>query len=118
MKTTMHLHGDKDSNYDIAQGLGLSEAAQDQFKYALYEVEFDVEVDANGEYTILEVRENGQVLRPVNGGLTDGYSKTDNVNPTDGSGSNDLSPSETGEDVPRHSGIALRLHPRNSPVHV
>lgn len=41
----MYLHGSKDDNYETGEELELSEQALDVFKYALYEVEFDVEVD-------------------------------------------------------------------------
>ena len=59
--TKMYLHGSKDSNYDKAEELGLSEEAQKNFAYALYEVTFDVEVDTEtGDTKILKV--NGKEL--------------------------------------------------------
>lgn len=69
MKTiTMYLHGNKETNFGIAEGLGIQPGspAEEQFKYALYEVEFELEVDTStGEYKICSVKENGQVLKPV-----------------------------------------------------
>lgn len=67
-KVTMYLHGDKETNFDVAAGLGIQPGtpAEEQFKYALYEVEFELEVDTQtGEYKICSVKENGQVLKPV-----------------------------------------------------
>lgn len=90
MKVTVYLHRDKETNLDTAQGLELNEKAQDEFMYALYEVEFDLEVNEDGSYRVTEVRDSDQVLRPVNGGLTDGQYKADNVNPTNRSRSNGL----------------------------
>ena len=72
MKVTVYLHRDKETNLDTAMGLELSETAQDEFMYALYEVEFDLEVDKDGHYLITEVRDSDQVLRPVVKGLTNG----------------------------------------------
>ena len=67
MKTTLYLHSTKDDMYYIADTeLGLSDEAATTFSYALYEVEFDVEVDPEtGHYEILEVRDGSRVLRPV-----------------------------------------------------
>ena len=65
MKVTRHLHSDKESNYDTAEGLGLSEEAQKEFAYALYEVEFDLEVNEDGTYKILKVTDGDNVLLPV-----------------------------------------------------
>lgn len=69
-KVTLYLHRDKESNLDTAVGLELDEKAQNEFMYALYEVEFDLEVNKQGHYTITEVRDSDQVLRPVMKGLT------------------------------------------------
>ncbi len=53
----MYLYSSKESNYDIGTELGLSAKAMAIFKFALYEVEFDVEVDTEtGEATILDCR--------------------------------------------------------------
>lgn len=53
----MYLHSSKDSNYEKAEELGLSEEATQKFKYALYEVEFDVEVDMEtGDTKILSFK--------------------------------------------------------------
>jgi len=58
----MYLHSSKDSNNELGEKLGLSEKAMEVFKYALYEVEFDVEIDEeNGEVTILAV--NGKEFK-------------------------------------------------------
>lgn len=57
MKKTIkiYLHSSKDSNYDTAEDLGLSEDAQKTFAYALYEVECEVEVDMEtGETKLLK----------------------------------------------------------------
>jgi hypothetical protein len=52
----MYLHGDKDSNYEKAEELGLSEKAIENFAYFGYEVEFDVELDTDtGDTKILTV---------------------------------------------------------------
>ena len=41
----MYLHGCKESNWDLAEEMELSEEAAGNFAYALLEVEFDVEVN-------------------------------------------------------------------------
>jgi len=46
----MYLHSNKESNYDKGEEAGLSEKALENFIYALYEVEFDVEVDTKTGY--------------------------------------------------------------------
>jgi hypothetical protein len=55
LQTKMYLHGDKDSNRETGEELGLSEEALRKFSYALYEVEFDVEVLEDGTVSILAV---------------------------------------------------------------
>ncbi len=45
MRTTMYLHSSKDVNRSVGAKLGLSEQAMENFKYALYEVALEVEVD-------------------------------------------------------------------------
>jgi hypothetical protein len=55
MKVNHYLHSDKETNYELGQEIGLSEDALRNFKYCLYEVEFELEVDENGEYEILKV---------------------------------------------------------------
>lgn len=58
----MYLHGSKEDNWDKGEEIGLSEKALDKFKYALYEVEFEIEVnEETGESTILKV--NGRELK-------------------------------------------------------
>lgn len=59
-KTKMCLHGSKELNYDIGKSLGLEGEALNNFMYALYEVEFDVEIAENGDCKILAV--NGREL--------------------------------------------------------
>lgn len=66
MKKTikMYLHSSKDSNYDLINRFNLEfadEDAETTFLYALYEVEFDVEVDLDtGKEKIISV--NGRKL--------------------------------------------------------
>ena len=56
----MYLQGSKESNYEVGAELGLSERALKKFLYALYEVEFDVEVNTDtGETTIIAVDGRG-----------------------------------------------------------
>lgn len=56
VKKKYYLHGDKESNGDMADELGLSEEAAAEFKYAFYEVEFDIEVNKKtGEYHVLKM---------------------------------------------------------------
>lgn len=66
-KTKMYLHSSKESNYDLAEELGIkSEKALDVFKYSLYEVEFEVDVNKKtGEVTILKVKCGEQTLVPA-----------------------------------------------------
>lgn len=60
-----YLHGDKSSNRGIAEELGLSEKASDDFVYSLYEVEFNMEVDVDtGETWIVGVA-GVKLERPV-----------------------------------------------------
>ncbi|KKM16816.1 hypothetical protein LCGC14_1682090 [marine sediment metagenome] len=63
--TTMYLHSSKESSYETAKELGLSEDAAEEFCYALYEVGFVLEVFPDGKYKILEVTEGEQKLVPV-----------------------------------------------------
>ena len=56
IKTKMYLHGSKDDNYTTGEELGLKGNALKNFAYALYEVEFDVEVDTiTGDCVITHV---------------------------------------------------------------
>ena len=58
VKTKMYLHGDEENFYDDAKEIGLNpdNAAFREFSNALYEVEFEVEVDTEtGETKILKV---------------------------------------------------------------
>lgn len=55
----MYLHSDKESNWSLGEEIGLSEEAIiNHFKYALYEVECEVEVDMEtGESKLLCAKE-------------------------------------------------------------
>ena len=54
--TKMYLHSSKEGNYDDGVELGLHGKALDNFAYALYEVEFDVEIDEKtGDCRIVSV---------------------------------------------------------------
>jgi hypothetical protein len=54
----MYLHGSKETNWDIGQENGLEGEALSNFMYALYEVEFEVEVDMKtGDSKILSFKE-------------------------------------------------------------
>ena len=62
MKTKMYAHGNKESNLEGGINLGLTGNALNTFMYALYEVEFEVDVDeCTGNVTILKV--NGRELK-------------------------------------------------------
>lgn len=61
----MYLHSNKETNYDQADALGLSEEAQDEFRSALYEVEFDMEITEDGKYTIVEIRDGKDRFVPA-----------------------------------------------------
>ena len=69
IKYKEYLHGSKSANYERACQLGLdtSEEFMNKFAYSLYEVDFDMEVDAEtGETWILGI--NGVKLEePVKG---------------------------------------------------
>ena len=61
MLITAYLHSSKESMLDRGTEAGLSEAALDNFKYMLSEVEFTLKVDEEtGEAEIIEV--NGRHL--------------------------------------------------------
>lgn len=56
LTTTLYLHGEDESFYSIGEELGLTGEALIMFSGALYEVEFEVEVDTNtGIINILSV---------------------------------------------------------------
>lgn len=59
----MYLHSRKEGNLDMVDEIGITnKEAVSNFSYALYEVEFDVEVDTEtSETKILKV--NGQELK-------------------------------------------------------
>lgn len=56
-KITTYLHSDKESNWSLADEMGLKGEAAENFSYALYEVKFILEVYEDGTYKILEVKE-------------------------------------------------------------
>jgi hypothetical protein len=59
--TKMWLHGSKEDSFDVGRKLGLSEKALKVFVNALYEIEFEVEVELlSGESQIVAV--NGKKL--------------------------------------------------------
>lgn len=64
-KVSVYLHRDKETNLETAEGLELNEKAQNEFMYALYEVEFELEVNDDGSYKILKVTDGDNVLLPV-----------------------------------------------------
>ena len=56
IQITEYLHGDKGSQWESGREAGLSEKACDNYAYALYEVEFVLEVDTEtGESKIIKV---------------------------------------------------------------
>lgn len=58
VKTKMYLHGNKEDGYAKGKELKLKGKALENFMYALYEVEFLLEVDTKtGKYKILKVKE-------------------------------------------------------------
>lgn len=58
IRTKMYLHGDKESAHEKGKKLKLKGKALETFTYALYEVEFLLEVDTKtGKYKILKVTE-------------------------------------------------------------
>lgn len=62
MRIKMYLHGSKESGYEAGKKLKLKKAALEKFMYALYEVEFELEVETDGSYKILFV--DGRQLAP------------------------------------------------------
>jgi len=54
----MYLHWSKEENYETGEELWMSEEALQKFAYALYEVEFEVEIDIETwEYEIISTNE-------------------------------------------------------------
>jgi len=63
MIAKMYLHSCKEDNYGLAEELNLPENIHQEFSYALYEVEFDVEIDEKtGDCVIWKV--NGRAVAP------------------------------------------------------
>ena len=56
MRVKKYLHSSKENNLDLAKKIGLDDEAAENFMYALYEVEFELEVDMEtGDYEIVSV---------------------------------------------------------------
>lgn len=49
----IYLHSDKDSNYEIADKIGLSNKASDNFRYCCSEIAIKLEINEDGTYKIL-----------------------------------------------------------------
>ena len=65
IKTKVYLHSNKDSMYSKGQDIGLTSEALDNFKYALYKVEIELEVEKKtGEYHIITI--DGQPIIQMN----------------------------------------------------
>lgn len=64
----VYLHGSKEDGYELAlelrdEGYEISDAAERNLRYMLYEVELELEIDTEtGEYAILKVTNGDQVL--------------------------------------------------------
>ena len=56
-RTQMYLHSNKEYAWEVGEELGLSDEALGDFRYALYEVTFEIEVNKDGTYKILNVSE-------------------------------------------------------------
>lgn len=46
--TKLYLHSDKESSYDVGRRAGLSKEAANEFKYAGYEIGFDIVINEDG----------------------------------------------------------------------
>lgn len=55
MQTVEYLHGSKETLYAKCKQLGLSDEAATNFSYSLYEVALTLEVDEDGDSTIIAV---------------------------------------------------------------
>ena len=63
MKTTVYLHGSKDTMWELGEKLGLSEEAVQKFKWACCEVKIELEVNPEtGDAEIVAV--DGRELKP------------------------------------------------------
>ena len=61
MKTTIYLHSNKESNWEKGEEIGLSEKViKENFRYALYEVPFNIEVNEDGTYKILSIEHDSK----------------------------------------------------------
>jgi len=64
-KMTAYLHADKMDKYEWFEQLDMGEPAGEELTGALYEVEFDMLVNKDGTYKIVEVREGKNKLVPT-----------------------------------------------------
>jgi hypothetical protein len=55
MRATIHVHGDKASNWELGEKLGLSAEAVQLFRFACLEVKVELEVDPTGDSMIVAV---------------------------------------------------------------
>jgi len=53
-----YLHGDRDTNFEIADEIGLSDEATGNFKYCCYELELTLEVNEDGTAYISAIGEH------------------------------------------------------------
>lgn len=70
-RATVYLRSSKESMFEAAQDVGLdagdeeswSDSPAGKFRYALYEVRFELEVEEDGTYRIVSVTDGETVLR-------------------------------------------------------
>jgi hypothetical protein len=63
---TMYTHSEKERNWDTGEEIGLSELAiGNLLKWVIGEVEFELEVQEDGDYKILRVADESGVLREL-----------------------------------------------------
>ena len=60
----LYVHSDKDSNYELADELGLDEDALENFMYAGYEVKLTIEVYADG-HSVCTHLDNVELVTPA-----------------------------------------------------
>lgn len=54
-RITAYLHSSKEYMWELGEDHGLTDEQLESFKYALYEVEFDLDVDKEGNVEIIKV---------------------------------------------------------------
>jgi hypothetical protein len=64
IRAKLYLNSDKDYLWVKGKDLGLSEDARSEFAGALYEIEFEVEVEFDGTYKILQINHGTEVFVP------------------------------------------------------